>query len=308
MEGRRERRGEQRRGRNERERELTFSFVFVSVRYIELGPCPPCSVQITLPCRCGESKVRPRSFLGRVESKADLSSSLPFPFLSSRVTFFIPSHSLRLIHQVTRSCYVRRKEEAEGLSEIRCERVCRALRSCSKHQCGRTVRYFFFPSVPLFPIQSCFSIFTPPFGCYGISRERQRNSSLTFSFSFPESQCCPLAYKGVKSKGKKRAGDLEDEDEGGWHTCSLVCGKPVSSLTLFSNPRTRREGETSERFADFGSMFGSSRAGTINAQLWITKDPVLLVWKLRTMRFVSFFLSPSLFFLLSPPPSLSPQS
>ena len=60
------------------------------------GACPPCSVEITLPCRCGESKV-------------------------------------------TRQCWVRKKEEAEGLSEIRCERVCRALRTCSKHQCGRSV-------------------------------------------------------------------------------------------------------------------------------------------------------------------------
>lgn len=82
---------------------------------------------------------------------------------------------------MTRQCWVRKKEEAEGLSEIRCERVCRALRTCSKHQCGRA--------------------------------------------------CCPLAYKSVKSKGKKRADELGEDDEGGWHTCSLVCGKQVGRRT-----------------------------------------------------------------------------
>jgi len=223
--------------------------VFVSVRYIELGPCPPCSVQITLPCRCGESKVRPRSFLGRVESKADLSSSLSFPFLSSRVTFF--SLALAPPHPPGHPFLLRPSKRRSGRSLGDPMRTSlSSFEIVLEASVWENGSFLFSPSVPLFPIQSCFSIFTPPFGCYGISRERQRNSSLTFSFSFPESQCCPLAYKGVKSKGKKRAGDLEDEDEGGWHTCSLVCGKPVSSLTLFSNPRTRREGETSERFAD----------------------------------------------------------
>lgn len=39
--------------------------------------------------------------------------------------------------------------------------------------------------------------------------------------------CCPLAYK-AKNKGKKREFTLVEEDEGGLHTCPLVCGKLLS--------------------------------------------------------------------------------
>ena len=86
-------------------------------------------------------------------------------------------------------CWQRQEEELRGESEVRCETKCVVLRSCRKHECGRV--------------------------------------------------CCPLAYKaGGKAKGKRRQQQVDEmmdelalaggEDEGEWHTCQLVCGKPLA--------------------------------------------------------------------------------
>lgn len=60
------------------------------------GPCPPCSVQITLPCRCGESKVRRFRFVAsrRFPSSSFLRRNLSLTLVSS--FRFVLGHSIML--------------------------------------------------------------------------------------------------------------------------------------------------------------------------------------------------------------------
>jgi transcriptional repressor NF-X1 len=91
------------------------------------------------------------------------------------------------------------RERAErGEGELTCERVCRALRSCGRHECGRVVS--------------------------GLGTRRW-----LLHTSGADTQCCPLAYQ-AKNRGKKRPNDDAVADDS-LHVCHLTCGKLLSCGT-----------------------------------------------------------------------------